>query len=90
MAGFLVRLVSCLGRRGLKPEGRDEMKAAFPVTPLSLEALSGLFARDLGETVVLGADPDIPRGAVLGLILIKEFAGRVRFGGKFPVDSVGH
>ena len=61
----------------------------LPLAPFAAQALFGFFTGNFGETVVLGADPDIARGAVLGLVLVEVRASRRQLGGEFSVDTVG-
>ena len=59
------------------------------LAPFTRKALLSLLAGDFREAVILDTEPDVSCRAILGGVLVQEFAGRFRLGGKFAVDAVG-
>jgi hypothetical protein len=78
------------GARWEFSELRERLMRGSAVAPLALEAFLRLLARHFGKTVVLGADPDLPDGAILGTVLVQVFAGALGFLGQLSVDGWLH
>lgn len=61
---------------------------SLAVAPLALKALLAFLAGDLAEALVLGAEPDVTGGAVLGPVPVQVGAGRFRLGRKLAVEGM--